>query len=180
MSEIARSWYVLHVRPRTEKKVAAYMGFWRCWHYLPLCRRTRRVQRRTGVTETPLFPGYVFARLDPYERAQVRKSNMIVRFISVERPRELIHQLRQIAHAGRAEPELRTVGLFKEGDLVRVTQGPFYGIEGYIRRDAGGSRIVLNLEILGQAVEVSIAPSECERVDIRTADDAGKEQGEAR
>ena len=53
---------------------------------------------------------------------------------------------------------------FKAGDLVRVTQGPFYGVEGYIRRDEGGTAIVLNVEILGQAVAVTISPSDCEKL----------------
>ena len=56
--------------------------------------------------------------------------------------------------------------MFKVGDLVRVTQGPFYGVEGYIKRDEGGTFIVLNVEILGQAVAVSISPSDCEKKEV--------------
>ena len=160
-----RRWCVLHVKPRTEKKMAAYLAHDRIWHYLPLLTKVRRVQRRKVRTEVPLFSGYVFARLGAESRLAMLKKNLIVRIIPVPRQRELIHQLRQIAHAGRAGHEVRKAPLFKAGDYVRVVQGPFYGVEGYIRRDEGGASIVLNVEILGQAVAVSISPSDCEVVE---------------
>ena len=160
-----RRWCVLHVKPRTEKKMTAYLAHDRIWHYLPLLTKVRRVQRRKVRTEVPLFPGYVFARLCAETRLAMLRKNLIVRIIPVPRQRELIHQLRQLAHAGRAGHEVRKVPLFKVGDLVRVTQGPFYGVEGYIRRDEGGASIVLNVEILGQAVAVSISPADCESVE---------------
>lgn len=162
----ASVWYVLHVKPRTEKKVAERLARARRWHYLPLWTKVRRVQRRKVRTEVPVFPGYVFARLNPDARREILRTNMVVRLIIVPRPRELVHQLRQIAHAGRAGQEPRKVPVFKAGDLVRVTQGPFYGVEGYIKRDDGGTSIVLNVEILGQAVAVSISPSDCEKKEV--------------
>lgn len=163
--EIPRSWYVLHVKPRTEKKVALYMQRYRLWHYLPLYRKVTRKQRRKVVTMMPLFSGYMFASMNPNERNIILKTNLIVRTIKPERPRLLIHQLRQIAKASRNECGMRKTEIFKEGDRVRVSAGPFYGIEGYIKKDEGGSVIVLNVEILGQAVAVKISPSDCEKVD---------------
>ena len=160
----ASAWCVLHVKPRTEKKMAERLRRCRVWHYLPLWTKVRRVQRRKVRTELPLFPGYVFARLNSETRLEALKSNMVVRVIPVPRQRELIHQLRQVAHAGRAGREVRTAAVFKSGDRVRVTQGPFYGVEGYIRRDEGGASVVLNVDILGQAVAVAISPSDCEQL----------------
>ena len=160
-----RLWYVLHVKPRTEKKTAEYLRQYRLWHHLPLYRKVTRVQRRKVVRELPLFPGYVFARLNPLERVLMLRTNLVVRTIDVPRPREMIHQLRQIAHAGRAGKEVRKVEKFTVGEPVRVTQGPFYGIEGYIKKDEGKTMIVLNVEILGQAVALSILPSWCEKME---------------
>lgn len=159
-----RKWYVLHVKPRTEKKAAEYLKIYRSWHYLPLYKKITRVQRRKVVRELPLFPGYVFVRLNPQERLLMLKTNLIVRIIDVPNPREMIHQLRQIVRAGKTGKELRKVEKFTVGEKVRITQGPFYGIEGFIKHDAGGTTVVLNIEILGQAVAVSIHPSHCEKI----------------
>ncbi len=158
-------WYVLHVKPRTEKKSTEFLRHYHCWHHLPLTVKITRVQRRKVKRELPLFPGYVFARLNADQRLAMLKTNLIVRLIEIPRPRETIHQLRQIEHAGRTGHELRKVATFKSGVRVRITSGPFYGIEGRVLRDEGGVSVVLNIDILGQAVAVSVSPSECEPVE---------------
>lgn len=76
-------WYVLHVKPRTEKKVLAYLERCAAWRYLPLLTKEKRVQRRKIRTELPLFPGYVFARMNPEQRLTMMKTNLIVRVIEV-------------------------------------------------------------------------------------------------
>lgn len=162
---MTRNWYVLHVKPRTEKKSAVYLKRYRIWHHLPLYKKVTRVQRRKVVRELPLFPGYVFAKMNPVERVEMLKTNLIVGTIDVPFPRKMIHELRQIAHVGRAAKEIRKVEKFSVGEPVRITRGPFYGIEGYVKQDEGKTMIVLNVEILGQAVAVSILPSWCEKAE---------------
>lgn len=157
-----RDWYVLHVKPRTEKKVVSFLTSYKFFQYLPMYVKVRKVQRRKVRTELPLFPGYVFTKLYPDERIKMLQTNLIVQTIPVLRPREMIHQLRQISRASRNAPELNAVNHFKVGDLVRVKYGPFRGIEGYMKRDGSESKIVINLDILGQAVELAISPSDCE------------------
>lgn len=157
-------WYVLHVKPRTEKKTVTWLELYRIWHYLPLYKKTYRVQRRKVTRMLPLFPGYVFARMDPRDRISVLKTNLIVRTIHVTEPRALVHELRQIKNAGRTGREMRVVERFTAGDKVRIKSGPFYGIEGYVKEDKGGVSVILNVEILGQAVAVSLSPSELENV----------------
>jgi transcription antitermination factor NusG len=76
----------------------------------------------------------------------------------------MIHQLRQIVRASRSCQEIRKVEKFTVGELVRITQGPFFGVEGYVKYDEGRTMIVLNIEILGQAVAISILPSWCEKI----------------
>ncbi len=159
-----RVWYVLHVKPRAEKKVAEYLRIYKFWHHLPLIVKTTRVQRRKVRRELPLFPGYVFCRLDADGRLAMLKTNLLVRVIEMPSPRETIHQLRQIEHAGRSCAALQRVEAFVEGELVRVKAGPFYGLEGRVKYDRGGASIVLNLTILGQAVAVSISPADCEPI----------------
>lgn len=161
---MARTWYALHVKPRTEKKTVEWLRHYRIWHYLPVYRKTVKVQRRKVTRELPLFPGYVFVRMNADERLAMLRTNLLVRTIAVSEPRKMIHQLRQIAHAGKSGHEMRTMPKFVAGDLVKVKIGPMYGVEGYVLQDSGGSYIVLNVEILGQAVAVKIPPEDCERI----------------
>ena len=168
------SWYVLHVKPRTEKKVVAYLAAYGCFRYLPVYVKVTKVQRRRVRTELPLFPGYVFTRLDAGGRLKMLQTNLLVRAIPVAYPRAMIHQLRQIARMARGAPVVYTGPQFKAGDLVRVAAGPLRGLEGYVRRAGTAAMIVVNLDILGQSVETSISPADCEPArELRGADCGG-------
>ena len=158
-----RTWYVLHVKPRTEKKVFDYLRIYGYFRHLPVYTKITNVQRRKVRRELPLFPGYVFTKLFPDERIKMLQTNLIVRTITVLHPREMIHQLRQIAHAGRRDPEMRPSHPFKEGDYVRIKYGPLRGTEGYVKREGAHATLCLNVEILGAAVEISISPEDLEK-----------------
>ena len=162
---LRRAWYVLHVKPRTEKKVFAFLVKYGFYRYLPLWVKVAKVQRRKVRRELPIFPGYVFTKLYPDERTQMLKTNLIVRTIAVPRPREMVHQLRQVARAGRAADAVKPVNPFKAGDYVRVKYGPLRGTEGYVKRDGAHATICLNVDILGSAIEVSISPEDVEKVE---------------
>ena len=162
---VGRVWYVLHVKPRTEKKVMLYLGRYRCFRYLPVVVKITKVQRRKVRRECPVFPGYVFTRLSPEERVEMLKTNLIVRTITVTNPRQMIHQLRQVNRATKSASEIRRVNPFKAGDYVRVRLGPMRGMEGYVRREGPNATICLNVEILGTAVEMAISPDEVEKVE---------------
>ena len=151
-----RAWYVLHVKPRTEKKVDDFLAALRVFHYLPLLRKETRVQRRKVVRFLPVFPGYVFTRLSQEERAQVFGTRNIVRTISVAQPRLMIHQLWQVEHARRLPVDLRLVESFSEGEYVKVVSGPLCGLEGQVRRVGNSATIVLSVDILGRAIEASV------------------------
>ena len=160
---LCRAWYVLHVKPRTEKKVMRYMAKYRYYRYLPVWIKVTKVQRRKVRRELPVFPGYVFTKLFPDERVRMLQTNMIVHTIPVPQPREMVHQLRQVAHAGRVAKNMKPVNPFKTGDYVRVKYGPLHGVEGYVKREGPNASICLNVEILGAAVEVAISPEDVEK-----------------
>ena len=160
------TWYVLHVKPRTEKKVMTYLARYGFFRYLPLIVKVTKVQRRKVRRELPLFPGYVFTRLLPDQRIKMLQTNLLVRTIPVPQPREMIHQLRQINRVLKASgPEMKKLAhTFKTGDYVRVTAGALRGTEGYVKYDGTQAHVYLNVEILGAAVEVAIPPTDIEKV----------------
>lgn len=161
-----RIWYVLHVRPRTEKKVFAYLERYGFFRHLPTYVKVyKNKQRRRVRVELPLFPGYVFTRLLPEERLTMLKTNLIVATIPVERPREMVHQLRQVNRASKSDAQLKTMAkTFKAGDYVRIKSGPMRGTEGYVMYDGSRATLCLNVEILGACVSMSVSPDDVEKV----------------
>ncbi|MBQ6340449.1 MAG: hypothetical protein IJI36_15020 [Kiritimatiellae bacterium] len=163
---MTRAWYVLHVKPRTEKKVMTYLARYGLFRYLPLLMKVTKVQRRKVRRELPLFPGYVFTRLSPEDRIKMLQTNLLVRTIPVLNPREMIHQLRQINRAIKVSgPEMKKIAhTYKAGDYVRVKAGALRGTEGYVKYDGDQAHVCLNVEILGAAVEVAISPADIEKI----------------
>lgn len=159
-----RIWYVLHVKPRTEKKAFEFLKRLNVFRYLPLLKKVSKVQRRKVVRYLPLFPGYVFTRLNADERFEMVKTHLVVQTIEVQNARRMIHQLRQIAHASRFPEALREVEHYVPGDRVRIKAGPFMGIEGCVQRKGSQTSLVLELEIIGRAVEVTVSPVDLEKV----------------
>ena len=158
----ARTWYVLHVKPRTEKRVDERLATMHVFHYLPLVRKETRVQRRKVVRHLPVFPGYVFTRLFPEERIEILGTRRIVRTIPVTNPRRMIHQLRQVEHASRLPADFRLAQSFSAGEYVKVVSGPLRGLEGQVKRIGAQTALVLTVEILGRALEASVAPGDLE------------------
>lgn len=155
----------MHVKPRTEKKVARYLHEYGYFCHLPLYLKITKVQRRKVRRLLPLFPGYLFTRLFPEERLKMLQTNLIVKTILATQPRKMIHQLRQIAHASKGDTAMLTADMCKVGDYVRVISGPMRGTEGYIQRKGREASLCLNVEILGVAVEVSVSPYDVEKID---------------
>lgn len=161
-----RDWFVLHVKPRAEKKVAQFLHKYGYFCHLPVYIKTTKVQRRKVRREIPLFPGYVFSRLLPDERIRMLQTNLIVKTILAAEPRKMIHQLRQIAHAARGDTAILTTKMCNVGDYVRVVSGPMRGTEGYIHRKGRKAALCLNVEILGVAVEVAVSPFDVEKIEL--------------
>ena len=149
-------WRVMYVHPRSEKKVAAYCRISNVSFYLPLRMETRVYQRRKVQVEKPVFPGYVFASLNVEKRETVMKSNHILRIIHPSNQRLLLHQLAQIRKALRANPTLIAIPSIEKGTTVRITRGPFMGIEGIVSSKKGSSRVILNVNMVKQAVVIEV------------------------
>ena len=122
------------------------------------------MQRRKVVRYLPVFPGYVFARLFPEERMTMLRTQHIVRTIEVTDPRRMIHQLRQVEHACRLPADIRQAESFAAGEYVKVVSGPLRGLEGQVKRVGARTSLVLTVDILGRAIEATVAPGDLEKV----------------
>ena len=159
------SWHVLHVRPRCEKKMAGYCRFHSLTFYLPLREETKIYQRRKVKVEKPLFPGYIFASFDREGRLNLLKTNNIVRILKPESERQLLHELAQVRKALSLDPTLGTCAALKKGRRVRITAGPFMGVEGVISSLKAKAKVRLNVEMIGRAVAVDIDRDFLEAID---------------
>jgi transcription antitermination factor NusG len=160
-----KHWKVLFVKPRTEKKVSEYCKLYGIDFYLPMREHTRVVQRRKTVVSLPLFSGYVFVRLLPTQKLQLQQTNLLVRILEPTNPRKMLRDLVMVRRALRANPALTPAKPLTKGRLVRIISGPFLGIEGRVARMTAKMKVVLNIEMIGQATAVEIESSIVEALD---------------
>lgn len=156
MGETDPAWHVLHVKPRCEKKMAEYCGVHTIVCELPLREETKVYQRRRVTVHKPVFPGYVFVRYTPAERVSVLKSNLMVRDLVVVDQAQFVVQLEQVRQALAVDPTLDACAAFTAGRRVRITGGPFMGLEGVVQTTRHKARVVLNIEMIGQALAVEV------------------------
>jgi transcription antitermination factor NusG len=147
---------VIYVRPRREKKVGYFCEVMKIPHYLPLRCDTRIYQRRKVSFLKPVFPGYLFAALDDASRAEVFKTNNVIRLLKSENQNGLLFELEQIKMALTADPTLGACAALTRGRHVRITGGAFMGIEGIVYSFKNPSKVCLNVEMINRAVAVEV------------------------
>ena len=158
------NWKVLHLKPNTEKKFTKYCKLYNIPCYVPMRKTTRTYQRRKYEVELPVFTGYAFARYSEEKRLDVLKSNFIVKVIEPFKPRLFLRELIMVRRALRVDPTLKPTTYVKEGQLVRITSGPFMGTEGIIKRVTRNMRVVLNISIINQALTIETSQDSIEKI----------------
>jgi transcription antitermination factor NusG len=105
-----------------------------------------------------LFPGYCFARFAPESRLPVLKCNGVVSIVSFNGepapiPEQEIDSLRLLVATDLAYDPCP---LIREGMMVEVVHGPLRGIIGRLVRKGSHARLVLAVDLIGQAVSVEV------------------------
>jgi hypothetical protein len=149
-------WFVLHARPRCEKKVAVYVGLQGAPAFLPLRRRAHRYGARLRTFTSPLFTGYLFACGDVNLQARLRQNRHVARLLEVPDQATLLGQLGQIRMALELGDLVEVLPYLEVGRRVRVSQGPLRGLEGIVQKVRDRTRMVINLDIIRESVAVEI------------------------
>jgi transcriptional antiterminator RfaH len=149
-------WFACHTKPRREKKFAALMALEGFDHYLALLESVRRYGTQKKVFTKPLFPGYVFARLEPARKDRVYQQDLIVRAIPVENEPVFLQQLADVKAVCASGLEAVLHPLLRRGSRVRVVDGPLHGLEGYVDDPVNPQGIVVSVDVLQQGLLVRL------------------------
>jgi transcriptional antiterminator RfaH len=164
--ENSDSWVVASTHPLREQAAAENLGRQGFHVYYPkIWKRIRHARRLQNVLR-PLFPGYVFIRLDPRQE-QWRSVDStfgvrnLIRF--GERPgtipSEFVAGLRLTEKDGAvALPRARDS--YAIGDRVRMREGPFEGLIATVLGVAESERITVLMDMLCRSVRVRISLDE--------------------
>jgi transcriptional antiterminator RfaH len=144
-------WFALYTKPHREYAVRDHLSDRGIDVFLP--EMPNKTQRRDRPARRPLFPHYLFARLDLSDgiMAHVPWTPGLRTIVSFEgRPTPVAGAM--IDHVRRRAAEMLAAGpeeQFLPGDRVRVAHGPFEGLDAvFDRRLSPGGRVRILLDCM--------------------------------
>jgi transcriptional antiterminator RfaH len=159
------AWYVLHTRPRQEKALARLLDGRDIETFLPLTRIVRFYGHRKRVVEQPLFPSYLFLCGSRDASYDALATGRVVQLIHCIDQQALGHEIQHIRAALECGAMLAPHAQLRRGCRVRVTAGPFAGLEGLVEQRVRPERLILQVQTLGRAASLEIDADLLEPVD---------------
>jgi transcription antitermination factor NusG len=151
-------WFAVQVAPQHERKVANILEYKGHQQYLPTHTVTRKWSDRVKTLEQPLFPNYVFCRIDPLAMKPVLATAGVVRIVGFGgKPypvqEEEIAAIQQIVKSG-----WKTVAVVRPqiGERVQVIEGPLKGITGILSRIDKKNHFVVSIEAIMKSIAVVV------------------------
>ena len=156
------SWYAIWTRSRHEQVVREQIVRKHIDAFLPTIPRWSRWKDRKKKIDWPLFPGYCFARFDPDETLAILKCTGVVNIVSFDGKPAAIpeHEIDSIRRLVESDLQYDPCPLIREGMMVEVTHGPLKGVVGRLVRKGAHARLVLSVDLIGQAVSVEVDASD--------------------
>jgi len=158
-------WHVLQTKPRQEKLLAMDLAARGVDHFLPLQTRIHHYGPRKATVQLPLFPGYLFLRGTLDDAYTADRTKRVAQVIRVSQQAKLETELTNIRLAIDGQASLDPYPYLQTGTKVEVNAGPMRGLQGVVEDRAGKTRLILQIDMLGQAVSMEIDGSLLDLVD---------------
>jgi len=156
-----KNWYLIYTKP--QKELVARENLERQGYkvYLPMARLRRRRMGKGTTRIEPLFPRYIFIRLDTKTdnwspiRSTLGVSNL-VKFGMY--PSAVPDALIELLYDRCDEEGIQDIAPdeYKEGEAIRVVEGPMTGLEGVFLAKTSSDRVMVLLDIVGKHTRVSM------------------------
>jgi transcription antitermination factor NusG len=152
------AWYAIWTRSRHEQVVREQLERKGVEVFLPTITRWSRWKDRKKQIDWPLFPGYCFARFEVSGRLPILKCTGVVNIVSFDGEPAPVPELEidSIRRLVTSDLQYDSCPLIKEGSVVEVTHGPLKGVVGRLVRKGAHARLVLAVDLIGQAVSVEV------------------------
>jgi len=151
-------WFAIWTRSRHEQMVREQLERKGYEAFLPTIPKWSRWKDRKKKIDWPLFPGYCFARFKAEDRLPIVKCTGVVTIVSsdgeiIPIPDIEIDGVRRLVES---DLQYDPCPLISEGTMVEVTHGPLKGVIGRLSRKGQHARLVLAVDLIGQAVSVEV------------------------
>ena len=156
-----RRWYAVHTQPTAETKAAFNLGVQGFDCFLPRYAKQRRHARKVETVLAPLFPRYLFIRLD-FDADRWRSVNGTFGVLGLvsfgERPQPAPEGVVEAMQEHSGSSGIMEIGgpSFDHGQQIRIENGPLADMVGLFEEMPDQRRVVLLLNLLGRPVRVTV------------------------
>jgi transcription termination/antitermination protein NusG len=162
-------WYAIQTRSRHEKVVRDQLAAKSITQLLPLWRKRSIWKDRVKFVDVPLFSGYLFGYFALQDRIAVLETVGVARLVGINGkpmpiPEEQIVAVRtMMEHRLPCTPHPYLV----EGMRVRIKCGLLAGTEGILIQKKQRHRLVINVDVIQQAMTIEVDSATIEPLDAR-------------
>lgn len=163
MSITNQCWYVLYVKTRHEKKINDILQAENIETFLPLVKVKRNWSDRKKVILKPVFPSYIFFRVDVpsqfYKALSLKGVFCCIKFrneYAVVNDAE-IRNIKLLIGLDSVESMSVTNDNIKKGDIREFKHGPLAGLKCEILNPNNPNKILVRLESLKQSITATIS-----------------------
>jgi len=164
--ESGAEWFAVYTRARHEQKVAEQITKLGYKSFLPRYQTLSKRKDRKKFIQSPIFPGYIFARVPPDDFNQLLKLPGVVKILGEKGkpfpiPAEEIESVRILLESEAAvEPH----PYLHAGDKVKIVSGPLKGAKGWLLRvEPSVSLLVVSVNILNRSIAVELSDEVVEK-----------------
>jgi transcription antitermination factor NusG len=151
-------WFAVLIRTGREKTANLLLenAGYEC--FLPVNKSPRRWSDRTKVIDVPLFPGYLFCRMNPHNRLTVLMTPGVIQIVGVGKTpvpvaEEEIEAIQRVQKSGLAAMPWPYMQI---GNVAQILEGPLRGLTGIVVKIKSGMRLVLSVSLLQRSVAVEV------------------------
>jgi transcription antitermination factor NusG len=161
-----RRWFAVFTIPQNEKSVVKHLDIREIEAFLPTYETVRVWKNRQRVrTVLPLFPTYLFVRINGRERVRVLESPGVLQIVgNGKESASLLDSEIALLRSGLGGQPVEPYRELVVGEKVRIKSGIMQGVEGTLVRKSSKVRFVLTLGLINQHAAVEVDPELLEPV----------------
>ena len=157
MDKFNTGWFVLYTKPRHEKKIVAQLETIKICNFLPIVKRLRTWSDRRKYVDTPLFPSYVFVKLENIQSYfKSLEINGVLHYVRTGKQiaqinEAIINNLKFIISNSSDNIMVSSENIYP-GKTLYIREGPFTGFCCEVIQHKGKQKILVRVELLQRSI----------------------------
>lgn len=154
-------WYVIYTKPREEQRALFNLEAqdYRC--FLPMIERETLNRNKIKIVNEPLFPRYLFIHLastiESKSWGPIRSTPGVSKLLKFgTEPARVDPQLIELLRNRTQALGLVPIKLYSPGTPVKITDGPFKGLDAIFQMTDGESRAIVLIEVLSKITRLHL------------------------